>query len=94
MIYLNGFIVFRDEKDFRENVRYETEYYSESMNSLLYNRPHFCYHDITIEKPTSYPAFFEYNGVEYTKIPKAKIVKFYEVKIKRAKEALDKLKEL
>lgn len=94
MIHFNDFIAFRDEKDFKENTRFETDYYSEAMNSWLYNRPYFCYHDITIKKPTSYPAFFEYNGVEFVEISKAKVVNFYKTKIKKAQEAIDKLKEL
>lgn len=94
MTRFNDFIVFRDEKDFKENTRFETDYYCETMNSWLYNRPHFRYNDISIKKPASYPAFFEYNGVEYVVIPKVKVVEFYETKIQNAQKALDKLKEL
>lgn len=94
MIQFNDFIAFRDEKDFKEHTRFETDYYSEAMSNWLYNRPHFCYNDMSIKKPTSYPAFFEYNGVEYVVIPKAKVVKFYETKIQNAQKTLNKIMEL
>lgn len=90
----DNFLIFENKEDFNKNTELETSFYSEAMNRRLYNRQFYTFHSITIEKPASYPAFFQYNGVEYVECHKQEIMRHYEGIIKNAQEKLDKLSDL
>lgn len=68
------FVVFRTEADFNEIAEFHE--YLDMPNTFIH-RPHWQVFSQLIEKPTSYPAYYESDGCSYKKCSKFDIIKCY-----------------